>query len=306
MKKDRKRQIRRYDDYRRDCRFYYGVFKLHGKLAVDPKRLLKLKLITKEQFDYINSIPRNTRYFYPKYHFFKESIFAITDNTLNSLYDLWGKEFKPLIENIVTPQQYAQMQETKRFINISHYDDLEDFTYARIMDEIYRKGPYYIALEMFNVQFFLLYFSTIENLVLKICKFAGYPNEKLYEKEKNNFLTNRNCDNLICKKEYEGLRTLYNLIKHGSFDDKADYTNGLFCEFFDIEKYNPNIDLAILRIKSVRCLIKKTFEYVPVYIRDMCEKLNGNKFCYYKLDCEEHYKAIVKNAINEYNTDISC
>ena len=87
MKKDRKRQIRRYDDYRRDCRFYYGVFKLHGKLAVDPKRLLKLKLITKEQFDYINSIPRNTRYFYPKYHFFKESIFAITDNTLNSLYD---------------------------------------------------------------------------------------------------------------------------------------------------------------------------------------------------------------------------
>lgn len=296
MKKDRKRQIRRYDDYCWDCRIHYGVFKLHGKLAVDPKRLLKIHLLSYEQYRVLSAKPRSTQYYYPQYKNYTDCIFGVVEKTLDDLQQLWKTEFEPLEEQILTPEEYANRQETKRYCNIVSPDDIEDFAFSKIMDRIHRTRPYYLALLFFNVQFFLLYFACVENLVLKICRTAGYSKEKLYNEEKNNFILDHIDSDVIFCDEYEGLRILYNLLKHGSRDNKADYKNKTFCKFFDIEKYKLDTDLAILSLKHADCLIKTAFGFITPYVRDLCEKLNKNTFDNYKLECEEYFLRLVQEA----------
>lgn len=107
MKKDRKRQIRRYDDYSLDRRICYGVFKLHGKLAVDPKRLLKINLLSYEQYRVLSAKPRSTQYYYPQYKNYTDCIFGVVEKTLDDLQQLWKTEFEPLEEQILTPEEYA-------------------------------------------------------------------------------------------------------------------------------------------------------------------------------------------------------
>lgn len=298
MKKDRKRQIRKYNDYYWDNSIHYGVIKRHGKMAVDPKRLLKIDLLSIEQYRILSAKPRNTKYYYPPYKKYVNCIFGLIDKTLNDLQHLWQNEFEPLVEKLITPKEYAERQETKRFLTLNSADDLEDFTLSKIMDEIYRTRPYYLALRFFNVQFFLLYFACAENLELKICRTAGYQNDKLYNRQKNDFIRKHAISTPIYSNEYEGLRILYNLLKHGSRDNKADYSNKTFCKFFDIEKYNTDTNLAILSLNHVDCLIKTAFNYVTPYIRDLCEKLNNNTFDNYKLECEEYYLQLIKEAKN--------
>lgn len=305
MKKDRKRQIKNYETYPSDSIEYFGVFRFNRRIAVDPKRLYKLELIDATQLEYINKQQRNTKYFYPKYEKHSESVFYLFDQSLNQLKNIWENEYEPLIDKILTPKEYAELQQAKRLINVISNDEFEKFDYLIILDENNRKYKYYLALQLFYVQYFILYYAVVENLITKICKECGCKENYLNNKSKNAFLEKQGIDSIENNSEYDSLRKLYNLIKHGSKDKNIDYkADNLFSRFFDIDKFDENKDLAMLHVNNVENLIPYLFDKIEPYTRDVCEKLKNNTFKTYMLDYQEYYVAIVKKAIKEYIEDL--
>ena len=224
MKKERKRQIKKYDLYSPDKKEHYGVFKIHGKIAVDAKRLYKLELIDATQLEYINKQQRNTKYFYPQKDDYCKSIFYFFDSHLNWLRNLWNEEYEPLSNKILTPKEYADLQQAKRYVNIKSFDDTEMFELLKILDIHERNKRYYYALRLFYVQYFILYYAIAENLTTKVFNECCHVKEKVFNNKKKEILEKEGIT-LVNDLEYESLRKLYNLIKHGSKDSKVDYKN---------------------------------------------------------------------------------
>ena len=160
-------------------------------------------------------------------------------------------------------------------------------------------------MQLFYVQFFILYYAIVENLITKICKECGCKVNYLNNNRKNEFLEKQGIDSIENDSEYDSLRKLYNLIKHGSKDKNIDYkADKLFSQFFDIDKFDENKDLAMLHVNNVENLISYLFDKIEPYTRDMCEKLKKNTFQTYMLDYQEYYVAIVKKEIKAYIEDL--
>ncbi len=297
MKKDRKRQIRKYDNYRTDCKIYYGVFKLHGKLAVDPKRLLKLKLITKEQFDYINSIPRNTKYFYP------------TKNSQNSWYDhlakyytmmteIWNEQ-APLLSHVKTPEQVYD----ETYAEMSSFWDEENNQKAflsSIVDSKNRERMYVVINAYFYAQFFTLLMTTFEQLKLQLIMGCGYDKKDVTFRDFNAFLKNNKIDYKSIDKdeEYKSLVLIYDYIKHATTKAYDKAYSDKNAQKWLLKIKNPDLVFAIfspLMIKNADELIEYTFNTACSYLQSLCNKLTGESE-YSQLEWKEFYINLVIDA----------
>lgn len=300
MKKDRKRQIRRYDDYRLDCRIYYGVFKLHGKLAVDPKRLLKLALITKEQFDYINSIPRNTKYFYPS----KSSLNSWYDHLAqyySMMSDIWGEQ-KSLLQHVKTPKQVYD----ETYANISEYWDEENNQkafLASVSASKKRERSYVFFYHYFHAQFFTLLIATFEQLKLQLIMGCGYSNKDVTSDKFDDFLKKNNIDSKSINKyeEYNSLVLIYNYIKHATTKAYNKAYADKNAQKWLTKCKNPDLVAAVfspLMINNADELIVYTFNTACSYLQSLCYKLTGETENS-QLEWKEFYLKIVNDRMND-------
>ena len=288
MKKDRKRQIRRYDDYSLDCRICYGVFKLHGKLAVDPKRLLKLALITKEQFDYINSIPRNTQYFYPNDE--KPKHYDMIIKELSNLRSMWRNEYLPLLNCIKTPKQVEDDTRLSMLCYTSDMDDFDEICSESMIAGVHRMIAYNNILRTIYLQYFSMTISKCEQLIYKLICDCGYTDDEFSFQKYLEFLKKKNINNddLANSQEFDGMRKIYNILKHGTKDTfnklkKAEYANGHLLN----KEYNK--DITPIEYINLPCdLLSDAFTLSENYLLSLCEVLTGeNSLSKYKT--KEYY-----------------
>lgn len=307
MKKYRRRIIPEYDTkYADSDPEFYGVFieKNNGHIVsvkVDPKRLRKTGLIDNDMYNDIQSINRNTPYFFPAKKITEKYCFETFRYAIEGLRRLWAKEIRPAIDKLQTPQEAGQVAFEGRLADgVLEYDECE---MVRTMTSILRAPAYQHAITMFYAQFALLLGSTVEAVMVDVITQQGYSNDKFNRENLKSFVSGRvpGLDYTLFDNHcyYDKIYTLWNFIKHNNIDVynkvKERYPDFLL----NASVPYKNGDSAIKYLALSEELLLDLMNGVVQFFDEFCRKVFGETTDYAGWNTEAFYVRLVKDRIED-------
>ncbi len=310
MKKESNRKIQDYENkYPDTVPEYYGVFikKKNREILsvkVDPKRLLKTRLIDEELYRDIQSVKRNTPYFHPKKKKCEKYYYEEYRNQMENLRKLWYREIKPAINKIETPDQVGDRAYSSNIAD--GIMDVEECEVSRTIAKAIRSRNYQYAIRMFYAQFILLIGAEVEAVMVKVITKKGYQNVKFNRSCLSKYLmeTYPNLDytKLDSYSYYDKIYKLWNFIKHNN----SDVFNKVFNSFPELlinpqKKYVAG-DIAINYLVLNEDLIMDLLSGLEKFFDEFCSKFFGEKTDYPQWNTESYYVELVKKEI-KFNID---
>ena len=294
MKKERKRQIRNYNNATTDQE-YYGVIKTNGVIAVDPKRLYKQKLLKKAEFDYISSIPRNTHYFYPTKN---RSDLLINDikRDFRFMRFFWTNEVLPFIKNVKTPSQAADEERANSIAYLSDMDDIDIVNERVTIARIKREAIYPTIIHLFYIQHFLGIVAILEQMKISTLVRKGYSKADFGEKSEQVFFNENGIIKsvIMFQEEYKAITLIANFLKHSS---KKSYdmiiSHSIARTFLNQKKFSIG-EFSHTYIRDAMKLIKYALEYGEKYELSYCSVVTGENYNSY-LETKDYYLDLVRS-----------
>lgn len=295
MKKERKRQIRDFDKYLSDCKEYYGILKVNHKIAIDPKRLFKLELINKEELSYINSIPRNTHYFYPTKN---RNDLLINDikRDFRFMRFFWTNEVLPFIKNVKTPSQVADEERANSIAHLSDMDDIDIVNERVTIARIKREAIYPTIIHLFYIQHFLGIVAILEQMKISTLVRKGYSKKDFGETSEQDFFNENgfNKSEIMFQEEYRAITLIANFLKHSS---KKSYdriiSHSIARTFLNQKKFSIG-EFAHTYIRDAMKLIRYALEYGEKYELSYCSVVTGENSNSY-LETKDYYLDLVRS-----------
>lgn len=270
LKRDRKRQIRDYSKFRDTDKEYYGLFYRKGKLRIDVKRLAKQDLIPLKIVKKINSVPRNTAYFFPKKKKKSEYICNITRMDIDSLIRIWKHEIHPVINRIKTPSE-AGHDAYIRHIHTGILDS-DELQIVSVMESIKRERDYYPVIKSIYGQYIHFIGSAVEHLVIKIMKNDGHILKRTGMKNIKDLLYkeyNVKFKKLQFVDNYKKFYALWNFLKHNSLESYKRMKK-LYPEILT-EKPFENGNFALWYVNLDEGIIMEILNGLKEYFDSFCE-----------------------------------
>ena len=309
MKRERNRKIHNYARYDDERAQYYGIFPKYKEgtyfgenrfstLKIDPKRLLKTNLIDEETYNKIQSVNRNTKYYYPPAKI--KDKFSHFCSIINHLQKLWREEYLPAIKRIETPEEVEERNFNAVIASAITADDYEECQEKSFLERIKRIPSYNYAVNVFYGQYVLIIGSYAEATMLTIVSQIGYVNDSFNRKKLIEFIkqkTSLDISEFETYKYYDKLYKLWNFIKHNNKDCyKKLYVS--FPELFKTDSTYKAGQLAIGYIKLGENLFKELFEGLKSFYAEFCCKVFGEYTSFEDWESEMYYVKIFKEHID--------
>lgn len=232
--------------------------------------MAKSEIVPSEIITYINNIPRNTAYFFPKKKKRSEYSCNVFRDDLDSLLGVWNNEIYPMTEKIRTPGE----TEHKAYVNYMSYGIMEhDEAYAAsIMDGVWRTIRYDSVIKMIYGQYIHFIGSTVEYSMIKVLEKNGHSLERInrasvYQILKDEYETEIN--KIPNAENYNKFYALWNFLKHNSISSyesvKRKYPDIL------IGKPFRNGEFALWYVHLDEKVILETLNGLKEFFDSFCE-----------------------------------
>lgn len=276
-----------YDDYY-DTLQYYGVWNVDDNFYVDIERFHKTIGFYINDVEYVKSLADDGGILYPNAE--KPKHYDMITKELSDLRSMWRNEYLPLLNRIKTPKQVEDDTRLSMLCYTSDMDDFDEICSESMIAGVHRMIAYNNILRTIYLQYFSMTISKCEQLIYKLICDCGYAADDFSFTDYFEFLKNKNINNddLANSQEFDGMRKIYNFLKHGTKDTfnklkKAEYAN----EHLLSKEYNKDIT-PIEYINLPFDLLDDAFTLSENYLLSLCEVLTGeNSLSKYKT--KEYY-----------------
>lgn len=276
-----------YDDYYGTLQ-YYGVWNVTGNFHVDIERFDKTAGVYINDVEYVKSLADDGGILYPNDE--KPKHYDMITKELSDLRSMWTNEYLPLLDCIKTPKQVQDDTRLSMLCYTSDMDDFDEICSESMIAGARRMIAYDNILRTIYLQYFSMTISKCEQLIYKLICDCGYTDDEFSFTEYFEFLKIKNINNedLANSQEFDGMRKIYNFLKHGTKDafnklKKAEYAN----EHLLYKEYNKDIT-PIEYINLPFDLLNDAFTLSESYLLSLCEVLTGeNSLSKYKT--KEYY-----------------
>lgn len=284
-----------YDDYYGTLQ-YYGVWDVAGNFYVDIERFDKTIGFYINDVEYVKSLADDGGILYPNDEQPKHYDMIIKE--LSNLRLMWRNEYLPLLNCIKTPKQVEDDTRLSMLCYTSDMDDFDEICSESMIAGVHRMIAYNNILCTIYLQYFSMTISKCEQLIYKLICDCGYTDDEFSFQKYLEFLKKKNINNddLANSQEFDGMRKIYNFLKHGTKDTfnklkKAEYANDHLLN----KEYNK--DITPIEYINLPCdLLSDAFTLSENYLLSLCEVLTGeNSLSKYKT--KEYYIDIVSEII---------
>lgn len=276
-----------YDDYYGTLK-YYGVWDVTGNFHVDIERFNKTIGFYINDVKYVKSLADDGGILYPNDE--KPKHYDMITKELSDLRSMWRNEYLPLLNRIKTPKQVEDDTRLSMLCYTSDMDDFDEICSESMIAGMHRMIAYNNILRTIYLQYFSMTISKCEQLIYKLICDCGYADDEFSFQKYLEFLKKKNIknDDLANSQGFDGMRKIYNFLKHGTKDTfnklkKAEYAN----EHLLSKEYNK--DITPIEYINLPCdLLNDAFNLSENYLLSLCEVLTGeNSFSKYKT--KEYY-----------------
>lgn len=276
-----------YDDYYGTLQ-YYGVWDVAGNFYVDIERFDKTIGFYINDVEYVKSLADDGGILYPNDEQPKHYDMIIKE--LSNLRLMWRNEYLPLLNCIKTPKQVEDDTRLSMLCYTSDMDDFDEICSESMIAGVHRMIAYNNILCTIYLQYFSMTISKCEQLIYKLICDCGYTDDEFSFQKYLEFLKKKNINNddLANSQEFDGMRKIYNFLKHGTKDTfnklkKAEYANDHLLN----KEYNK--DITPIEYINLPCdLLSDAFTLSENYLLSLCEVLTGeNSLSKYKT--KEYY-----------------
>lgn len=276
-----------YDDYYGTLQ-YYGVWDVAGNFYVDIERFDKTIGFYINDVEYVKSLADDGGILYPNDE--KPKHYDMIIKELSNLRSMWRNEYLPLLNCINTPKQVEDDTRLSMLCYTSDMDDFDEICSESMIAGAHRMIAYNNILRTIYLQYFSMTISKCEQLIYKLICDCGYTDDEFSFQKYLEFLKKKNINNddLANSQEFDGMRKIYNFLKHGTKDTfnklkKAEYANKHVLN----KEYNK--DITPIEYINLPCdLLSDAFTLSENYLLSLCEVLTGeNSLSKYKT--KEYY-----------------
>lgn len=276
-----------YDDYYGTLQ-YYGVWDVAGNFYVDIERFDKTIGFYINDVEYVKSLADDDGILYPNDE--KPKHYDMIIKELSNLRSMWRNEYLPLLNCIKTPKQVEDDTRLSMLCYTSDMDDFDEICSESMIAGVHRMIAYNNILCTIYLQYFSMTISKCEQLIYKLICDCGYTDDEFSFQKYLEFLKKKNINNddLANSQEFDGMRKIYNFLKHGTKDTfnklkKAEYANDHLLN----KEYNK--DITPIEYINLPCdLLSDAFTLSENYLLSLCEVLTGeNSLSKYKT--KEYY-----------------
>lgn len=276
-----------YDDYYGTLQ-YYGVWDVAGNFYVDIERFDKTIGFYINDVEYVKSLADDGGILYPNDEIPKHYDMIIKE--LSNLRSMWRNEYLPLLNCIKTPKQVEDDTRLSMLCYTSDMDDFDEICSESMIAGAHRMIAYNNILRTIYLQYFSMTISKCEQLIYKLICDCGYTDDEFSFQKYLEFLKKKNINNddLANSQEFDGMRKIYNFLKHGTKDTfnklkKAEYANDHLLN----KEYDK--DITPIEYINLPCdLLSDAFTLSENYLLSLCEVLTGeNSLSKYKT--KEYY-----------------
>lgn len=255
----------------------YGSLQYYGILEdnyVDIERFNRKLGINKEDFAYVKSLANADGMLYangkePKYRNF-------ILHELEQHRDMWLHEYYPMLKSIKTPKDVEDETRLAQLCYTCDMDDYDDICTASKIAAAQREKVYQDILRTVYLQYFCATIAHCEQLLYKLICDCGYQDNDFTWKNYKEFLIEKKIkyNKLDSAKEFDGMRKIYNFLKHGTKSTFDKVKKSKYAKKFLLKDYNK-YDLPVSYINNNDSLLNDAFEYGKAYLSSVCEKLTG-------------------------------
>jgi hypothetical protein len=276
-----------YDDYYGTLQ-YYGVWDVAGNFYVDIERFDKTIGFYINDVEYVKSLADDDGILYPNDE--KPKHYDMIIKELSNLRSMWRNEYLPLLNCIKTPKQVEDDTRLSMLCYTSDMDDFDEICSESMIAGAHRMIAYNNILRTIYLQYFSMTISKCEQLIYKLICDCGYTDDEFSFQKYLEFLKKKNINNddLANSQEFDGMRKIYNFLKHGTKDTfnklkKAEYAND------HLLKKEYDKDITPIEYINLPCdLLSDAFILIENYLLSLCEVLTGeNSLSKYKT--KEYY-----------------
>lgn len=276
-----------YDDYYGTLQ-YYGVWDVAGNFYVDIERFDKTIGFYINDVEYVKSLADDDGILYPNDE--KPKHYDMIIKELSNLRSMWRNEYLPLLNCIKTPKQVEDDTRLSMLCYTSDMDDFDEICSESMIAGVHRMIAYNNILRTIYLQYFSMTISKCEQLIYKLICDCGYTDDEFSFPKYLEFLKKKNINNddLANSQEFDGMRKIYNFLKHGTKDTfnklkKAEYANDHLLN----KEYDK--DITPIEYINLPCdLLSDAFTLSENYLLSLCEVLTGeNSLSKYKT--KEYY-----------------
>ncbi len=272
MKKERNRKLKDYSRYNEFEKEYYGIFIKNDKLRIDVKRLSILKdeqPFPIELLEKVNSMPRNTAYFFPKMKKRNEYTINIFVDAIHEIKTIWLKDLCHAIDGLTTPEKAGDLAYGS---NVSDgIMDPEECLSVRSRVTRQRTASYDRAIQMIYAQFIHLMASIIEHAQIMAFESVGlkfvYLNRKILKKKLKEQYDGLEIKTVENYQEYDKFYALWNFLKHNS---KSSYKNlkTTYPEILINDEFKGGYSLNYVRLSEE--LIFELLSRLELFFNSLC------------------------------------
>ncbi len=206
-----------YDDYYGTLQ-YYGVWDVAGNFYVDIERFDKTIGFYINDVEYVKSLADDGGILYPNDE--KPKHYDMIIKELSNLRSMWRNEYLPLLNCIKTPKQVEDDTRLSMLCYTSDMDDFDEICSESMIAGVHRMIAYNNILRTIYLQYFSMTISKCEQLIYKLICDCGYTDDEFSFQKYLEFLKKKNINNddLANSQEFDGMRKIYNFLKHGTKD----------------------------------------------------------------------------------------
>lgn len=286
---------------------FFGIHFIDGKMEIDIARYIE----TCRLFGYDDFLPEELKkmkegYYYPSRKYKDDYMTNIYRDSIDELSNDWRREYKPLFEKIITPNQVKEGSRLDRISQTSCSDDFDEIEVEAMLDGLRRESKYREIVNELYCMFISKICTEVDRISLLAMSKSGYTDTDFSFKQFRAFSEGLlkdgehfSIEDLKKYNAYNMLHKINNFLKHNSIDSyktlkkmypnnvasaenktaNIEYENGMFAADWIILK--PNY-------------IDEIFGKIRTFFDDYCEKFYKEDLSKVYWDYEGYFKYAIR------------
>lgn len=154
---------------------FFGIHFIDGKMEIDIARYIEACRL----FGYDDFLPEELKkmkegYYYPSRKYKYDYMTNIYRDSIDELSNDWRREYKPLFEKIITPNQVKEGSRLDRISQTSCSDDFDEIEVEAMLDGLRRESKYREIVNELYCMFISKICTEVDRISLLAMSKSGY------------------------------------------------------------------------------------------------------------------------------------
>lgn len=205
---------------------FFGIHFIDGKMEIDIARYIEACRL----FGYDDFLPEELKkmkegYYYPSRKYKDDYMTNIYRDSIDELSNDWRREYKPLFEKIITPNQVKEGSRLDRISQTSCSDDFDEIEVEAMLDGLRRESKYREIVNELYCMFISKICTEVDRISLLAMSKSGYTDTDFSFKQFRAFSEGLlkdgehfSIEDLKKYNAYNMLHKINNFLKHNSID----------------------------------------------------------------------------------------